>query len=107
MIGDQAVIDAAPAGTVTAPLKSGGLQNGPDAVRVVEAATGRVLDALHYEEAIPDIGEGRPAPEDAGDSPASIGRCPDGFDSDDNGADFAAMAPSPGAPNACAGLVSG
>ncbi len=107
VIGDQAVIHALPAGTAAVPLKSGGLQNGPDAVRIVEAATGRVLDALHYEEAIPDTGEGRPAPEDATDSPTSIGRCPDGFDSDDNGADFAAAPPTPGAANACAGLVSG
>ena len=107
VIGDQAVMDAMPAGTLTAPLKSGGLQNGPDAVRIVEAATGRVLDALHYEEAITDTGEGSPAPEDATGSPTSIGRCPDGFDSDDNGADFATMTPTPGAANDCAGLVSG
>ena len=107
VIGDPAVIASVPAGTVTAPLKSGGLQNGPDAVRIVEAATGRVLDGLHYEEAIPDAGEGGPAPEDATGSPTSIGRCPDGFDSDDNGADFAAATPTPGAANDCAGLVSG
>ena len=107
VIGDHAVIDALPAGTARVTLKSGGLQNGPDAVRIVEAATGRVLDALHYEEAIPDTGEGNPAPEDATDSPTSIGRCPDGFDSDDNGADFATMTPTPGAANDCAGLVSG
>ena len=107
VIGDPAVIASVPAGTLTAPLKSGGLQNGPDAVRIVEAATGRVLDGLHYEEAIPDTGEGSPAPEDATGSPSSIGRCPDGFDSDDNGADFAPMTPTPGAVNACAGLLSG
>ena len=107
VIGDRAVIDALPAGTAAVTLKSGGLQNGPDAVRIVEAATGRVLDALHYEEAIPDTGEGTPAPEDATGSPTSIGRCPDGFDSDDNGADFAPMTPTPGAANDCAGLVSG
>ena len=101
VIGDRAVINALPAGTAAATLKSGGLQNGPDAVRIVEAATGRVLDALHYEEAIPDTGEGTPAPEDVTSSPTSIGRCPDGFDSDDNGADFATMTPTPGAVNAC------
>ena len=107
VIGDPKVTASVPAGTLTAPLKSGGLQNGPDAVRIVEAATGRVLDALHYEEAIADTGEGTPAPEDATGSPTSIGRCPDGFDSDDNGADFAPMTPTPGAANDCAGLVSG
>ena len=84
-----------------------GRPHGPDAVRIVEAATGRVLDALHYEEAIPDTGEGSPAPEDATGSPTSIGRCPDGFDSDDNGADFATMTPTPGAANDCGVLRSG
>ena len=107
VIADQAVINAVPSGTVTAPLKSGGLQNGPDAIRIVEAATGRVLDGLHYEEPVPDTGEGQPAPEDDTGAPASIGRCPDGFDSDDNGADFATMTPTPGAANDCADPVSG
>ena len=107
VIADQAVINSVPSGTVTAPLKSGGLQNGPDAIRIVEAATGRVLDGLHYEEPVPDTGEGQPAPEDDTGAPASIGRCPDGFDSDDNGADFATMTPTPGAANDCADPVSG
>jgi len=107
VIGDQAVIDAMSSGTVTLPLKSGGLQNGPDAVRIVEAATGRVLDGVHYRDAVPGFGEGAPAPRDDTGAPTSIGRCPDGFDSDDNGADFATMTPSPGAANACAGLISG
>ena len=107
VIGDQAVIDATSAATVTLPLKSGGLQNGPDAVRIVEAATGRVLDGVHYREAVSGIGEGAPAPRDDTGSPTSISRCPDGFDSDDNGADFATMTPTPGAANACAGTVPG
>ena len=107
VIADQPVIDAVPTGTVSVPLKSSGLQNGPDAIRIVEAATGRVLDGVHYEEAVPGSGEGGPAPEDDTGAPASIGRCPDAFDSDDNGADFAAMMPTPGATNACGGLVSG
>ena len=107
VIADQTVIDSVPSGAVTAPLKSGGLQNGPDAIRIVEAATGRVLDAVHYMEAVPGFGEGDPAPKDDTGEPASIGRCPDGFDSDDNGADFAPMTPTPGAANDCAGLISG
>ena len=107
VIADQTVIDAVPTGTVSVPLKSSGLQNGPDAIRIVEAATGRVLDGVHYEEAVAGSGEGGPAPEDDTGAPASIGRCPDAFDSDDNGADFATMTPTPGAANACAGLISG
>ena len=106
VIADRTVIDSVPSGTVTAPLKSGGLQNGPDAIRIVEAATGRVLDAVHYHDAVPGFGEGDPAPKDDTGEPTSIGRCPDGFDSDDNGADFAPMTPTPGAANACDGLIS-
>lgn len=102
VIADRAVIDALPAGTAAMPLKSGGLQNGPDGIRIVEAATGRALDSVHYRDPVPGVGEGRPAPKDATAVPTSIGRCPDGSDSDDNGADFATMTPTPGAANACA-----
>lgn len=107
VIADQAVIDALPAGTAAMPLKSGGLQNGPDGIRIVEAATGRVLDSVHYRDPVPGAGEGRPAPKDTTAAPTSIGRCPDGSDSDDNGADFATMTPTPGAANACANPASG
>ena len=57
VIADQTVIDSVPGGTVTAPLKSGGLQNGPDAIRIVEAATGRVLDGVHYMKQSPASGK--------------------------------------------------
>lgn len=107
VIADQSVIDALSGATATLPLRSSGLQNGPDAVRILEAATGRVLDAVHYRDAVPGFGEGDPAPADTTDAPTSIGRCPGGFDSDDNGADFAPMTPTPGAVNECADLVSG
>lgn len=106
VIADQAVLDALPAGTAAMPLKSGGLQNGPDGIRIVEAATGRALDSVHYRDPVPGAGEGRPAPKDTTAAPTSIGRCPDGSDSDDNGADFATMTPTPGAPNACANPAS-
>lgn len=106
VIGDPAVVAALPAGTAAMTLKSGGLQNGPDGIRIVEAATGRVLDGVHYRDSVPGAGEGTPAPKDATATPTSIGRC-NGADSDDNGADFATMAPTPGAANACAGPVSG
>ena len=106
VIADADVIAALPAGTASMPLKSGGLQNGPDGIRIVEAGTGRVLDGVHYLDSVPGAGEGRPAPKDDTAAPASIGRC-NGADSDDNGADFAAMIPTPGAANACAGPGSG
>lgn len=106
VIADADVIAALPAKTASMPLKSGGLQNGPDGIRIVDAGAGRVLDSVHYRDSVPGAGEGRPAPKDDTAAPTSIGRC-NGADSDDNGADFATMTPTPGAANACAGPASG
>jgi hypothetical protein len=72
------------------------LQNGPDAVRLVER--GRVIDRVGYG-ALQDPGlfEGRPAV----DLPdVSLARIPDGRDTDDNAADFQAALPTPGRRNA-------
>ncbi len=70
-----------------------GLQNGPDAVRLV--AGGHVVDLLGYG-ALGDAQyfEGAPAPD--AESGTSLARHPDGADSDDNESDFSAAAPSPG-----------
>ena len=67
----------------------------------MEVATGRVVDAVHYEGAVPGAGEGSPAPADGDDAAISIGRCPNGFDSSDNGGDFATMTATPGTSNSC------
>jgi hypothetical protein len=74
----------------------GTIQNGPDAVRLVDCS-GAVVDALAYGEGIEDLGEGSAAAE-AG-SGLSLGRCATAFDTDDNGDDFAEATPSPGAEN--------
>jgi len=84
-----------------APLS---LQNGPDAVRLVSpqgvadlAGWGAHIHAEFY--------EGAPAVDVA--SGWSLARVPDGRDSQSNVEDFLARAwPSPGAPNAAAGLIA-
>lgn len=71
------------------------LQNGPDAVRLVRGSTR--LDVVGYGALeFPEYYAGRPAPDISG---ASLARWPDGHDTGDNAADFAARPPSPGRPN--------
>ena len=104
VLAKQAVIDTAdflPAGTLTLALTGNSITNGPDGVRVVRRTDGRVVDAVHYEGVVPGAGEGTPAPRDPSTATTSIGRCPAGFDSDDNGLDFRAMTATPGAANTC------
>ena len=101
VIADQAVIDGLPAETSSLALTGSGVTNGPDGVRIVSTADGRIVDAVHYEGVVPGAGEGSPAPQDPAAASRSIGRCPSGFDSDDNGLDFRAMTATPGAANTC------
>jgi hypothetical protein len=96
VLGDPSVLSALPAGTPNLALNGSGLQNGPDAVRLVQGE--QVLDAVAYEGAVPGV--------DAGVSPAddeerALGRCPDGFDSGDPALDLRLAPPSPGASNTC------
>ena len=100
LIAKQAVIDDV-SPTLTPVLLTDDLQNGPDAIRIIDIATGRVVDSVHYEGAVAGAGEGTPAGRDTGAASTSIGRCPDGFDSDDNGHDFTSMSATPGAANTC------
>ena len=99
VIADQAVITANSLPETSLVLTGTGIQNGPDGVRIVAKADGRVVDAVHYERVVPGAGEGSAAPQDPEDQ--SIGRCPNGFDSNDNGLDFKAMTATPGAANTC------
>jgi hypothetical protein len=72
------------------------LQNGPDALRLV--GDGTVVDLVGYGGLQnPALYEGRPASDVAGQS---LGRRPDGRDTDDNGADLIPQMPSPGRRNA-------
>ncbi|MFO7610000.1 MAG: lamin tail domain-containing protein [Candidatus Krumholzibacteriia bacterium] len=72
-----------------------GLQNGPDAVRLVRG--GEVLDLVGYGALTdPALSEGRPVDLVPG---LALARRPDGHDSGDNRADFVAATPTPAAPN--------
>jgi hypothetical protein len=101
VVGSAAVIAELPDGTLSIEMPNNGLQNGgPDGVRVVNAEGAR-LDGFSYEGAMPDVTEGAGA--DAQDVGAeSVGRCPNGADSNDNLTDFRTLEmPSAGAVNLC------
>jgi hypothetical protein len=89
VVGDANILSALPAGTISLMLNGSGLQNGPDAVRLVRAE--RVLDALLYEGAVPGV-SGTPTAADEAES--SLGRCA-GTEG------FRLAAPSPGVANVC------
>jgi len=77
-------------------LLKGTLGNGPDAVRLVSSSG--VADLVGYGAcASSDLYESSPAADVAAGS--SLARKPDGVDSDVNGADFVASAPTPGRRN--------
>ena len=97
VVGDPGLLGGLGADVLTFPLKTVGLQNGPDGVRLT--AVGHSLDGLAYEGAVANTGEGKPAGAD--EAELAFARCPDGFDSDDNALDFQLRTPTPGAPNAC------
>jgi len=72
-----------------------GLQNGPDAVRLVRGEV--VLDLVGWGALTdPDLMESTPAPAAPG---VALARRPDGWDTDDNGADFVLAEPTPGGLN--------
>ncbi len=75
-------------------------QNGPDSILLRDAA-GATIDAVGYGSFDPDevfAGEGTPTVDPGPD--ISIARCPDGSDTDNNGADFFADdTPTPGSAN--------
>ena len=80
------------------------IQNGaPDAIGLRLGVD--LVDAVSYEGLVPGFTEGTTAPTDtaaAAPAPAeSISRCPDGADTDDNGADFDLRPITPGASNSC------
>lgn len=77
------------------------IQNGaPDGMRILKDSV--PVDALHYEGVMTGYGEGTSAPiDDPNAGVMSIGRCPNGTDTDDNGADFFVMTSTPGAANTC------
>jgi hypothetical protein len=88
VVGDAPVLSALPAGTLSAMLNGSGLQNGPDAARLVRGD--RVLDALSYEGPVAGV-MGTPTVADEGES--ALARCESGM--------FLLAAPTPGVANTC------
>lgn len=97
VLGAPSVLASLPEGTLGLPLKAAGLQNGPDALRLVDAHGS--LDAVAYKGPVPENGEGQPTGTDNAD--LAFSRCPDAADSEDNARDFALREATPGLPNAC------
>jgi hypothetical protein len=71
VVGDPALLATLPAGLTSLPLTGSGLQNGPDALRLVLA--GEPLDSVSYEGTVTGVGHGEPAATD--DGPMSLTRC--------------------------------
>ena len=74
-----------------------------------------LVDGLSYEGYMPGVSEGGPDDAyltDLATGPMSLGRCPDGADTDVNESDFwsfdaaSSSGPSPGSPNSCPGSPS-
>lgn len=97
LVADPGLLPGLGASVLTMPLKTVGLQNGPDGVRLM--AAGRVLDGFAYEGAVAGTGEGTPSAAD--EAELGFSRCPDGFDSSNNGLDFMLRKPTPGLANLC------
>ena len=93
---------------LTMPVYSNMIQNGsPDAIAIIETSSGNIIDAILYEDSTSNPSpyeEGTGVPFVQSDtivtSPGiSMGRFPDGADSNDNSADFNTMCFTPGAAN--------
>ncbi len=97
VVGDAAV----PAGALTLALEAPLTAAPGDGARIVDG-DGVVLDAVTLGGFVEGLTEGAAgAPADPGNA-ASIGRCANGDDTDDNAADFSAnLEPTPGTGNLC------
>ena len=76
------------------------IQNGPDAI-VLKDQSGTIVDAIAYGPYLGTVGrEGQPSIEDVESGNFSIGRLPNGYDTNNNYSDFRLMStPTPGGPN--------
>lgn len=102
VVGVAGVLSALPGGVLRVDLGGAAIQNGtPDGVRLI-GPNGRRVDGLAYEGPMPMTGEGAPMDGDSGGPmPESLARCLNRADTNDNLADFARQAPSPGVAQTC------
>jgi hypothetical protein len=102
VVGRQAALANLPDGTLRLVLDEDIAEEGFSGygVRLV-GGDGFALDGMSYDGFLFGVTESsQPLDGDAG-ADISLGRCPNGADTDDNGVDFGTGAPSPGAPNTC------
>jgi Putative metal-binding motif len=84
------------------PIYENNIQNGPDGVQLVILLGGpgeHVIDSIAYEGEVANCTEGNPVPSPADSGDGSLGRFPNGTDSNDNSLDFIYDYESPGEPN--------
>ncbi len=108
LVADQSVV--APAGVPVVRLPSASnnnhnIENGdPDGMRLINGANPDApVDGVSYGGPLAGTGEGASsAPDDPNDDAGTtIGRCPNGSDTNDNAADFVIGEATPGAANTC------
>jgi hypothetical protein len=106
LIGNSLVVDAAPEGVDTIEAPEGFVENDQESIAIYRwdgpSQDWIFVDAVAWGE-VPSSGpgEGSQAPMDDPTGELSIGRCPNGQDTDDNATDFSQMPPSPGQVNIC------
>ena len=100
VVGQTEALAITDSGALTIEMLTGFLQNGDEGIRLIDADD-NIIDAVSYGGVVSSANEGGTATvTDPG--AGSIGRCPNGADTNDNAADFALNTTlSPGAPNPC------
>jgi hypothetical protein len=101
VIGTSTALPLVAPGALKIQIATNVLQNGaPDGVRLLR--DGVFFDGMAYEGTMAGTGEGATAGTDTGaDALGSLSRCPNGVDTNDNGADFKATESTPGGPSKC------
>lgn len=103
VVGSAAALAGTAAGALQRTIAAEpALQNGaPDGLLLQDTVAGIVVDAIAYEGQIAGIGEGSAGPTDTGVGVLGLSRCPNGADTNDNGADLRPVALTKGAANDC------
>ena len=103
VVGADSVLLGLDSGVFSISLGTTSVQDGtPDGARLVLRSNGTFVDGIAYEDEMSGTGEGDFAVDDTDVESSSLGRCPNGADSDDNWTDFDLLdTPTPGATNDC------
>ncbi|MGB0592149.1 MAG: hypothetical protein ACPGU1_20895, partial [Myxococcota bacterium] len=111
LIGNKLVVGNAPDMVETIEAPNGFVENDHESIAIYRwdgpSESWFLVDAVAWGD-LPSSGpgEGSQAPADTPSGDVSIGRCPDGQDTNNNAVDFKQMTPSPGLQNICEGDVN-